>query len=758
MVLYLSHAHICLCMKTLKSLLVTCFVVLNIINVSGQSKFPFAYIDSIEVVQSNKLLYDPWTGGFNSPQFSEIDLDKDGKKDLFVFDKQGNTIKTFLNIGTSGVPKYKYAPIYQQYFPKGLESFALLADFNNDGKEDIFSYRSSSMILHKNTTKYNIPDFEIYYDDVIPAKIFTNSNVYCFVNDIPALTDVDDDGDLDILVFHLQGAKVDYFENQTTDPDTMMLKRITDCWGAFFESSTSDTIVLGGCKRSSTSNSRHIGSTISLIDLDGNGAKDIILGDVGSSHLNALYNSGSNASAHMNSVEYGYPVAGTPVDMESFIATFLIDADNDGKKDLLVAPNDIENGNDINNVWLYKNYGTTTDAHFVTPQKNFIVDGHIDHGTASRPVFTDVDGDGLLDIVVGGLGYFKYYSGSLYAPQYEARLAFYRNVGTAALPKFELITDDFGGLGVDSLRGAFPTFGDLDDDGDMDMLLGDIDGKIAYYKNNSGPSLTPNYTKITSNFFQIVGGPYAVPQLYDLNGDSLLDLIVGEKDGYMKLYLNTGTKSSPTFNNTPDKNKLGGIHIFKPGYHSAVAPFFTKMDSTNKTYLFVGTNFGEIIVYDSIDGNTLGNYTPIDTISICGGSVTPTLGNIMGNDSLELLVGQAAGGLTLFGVGDYELVEDTTLKDSSGIGIYGPELLEENVVIYPNPTQQVLNVELKSMEGASVAIEIFDVIGRKILERPSFVSSSRQVEQFTMDELKKGIYLVVIKSNKGSLVKKVLKN
>ena len=79
----------------------------------------------------------PWTGGMNSCQFSTIDLNADGIKDLFVFDKIGDRILTFINIGTANAVSYTFAPEYAVRFP-ALHSWVQLIDYNNDGKRRYF--------------------------------------------------------------------------------------------------------------------------------------------------------------------------------------------------------------------------------------------------------------------------------------------------------------------------------------------------------------------------------------------------------------------------------------------------------------------------------------------------------------------------------------------------------------------------------------------------------------------------------------------
>jgi FG-GAP-like repeat len=99
------------------------------------------YRDTIPVIESGSQLKSPWAGGINFSSFSQVDLNQDGKKDLVTYDKvcgSGGKLKTFLNIGNSGEAKYKHAPGYQNQFPAVTE-WALLFDYNNDGKNDLFT-------------------------------------------------------------------------------------------------------------------------------------------------------------------------------------------------------------------------------------------------------------------------------------------------------------------------------------------------------------------------------------------------------------------------------------------------------------------------------------------------------------------------------------------------------------------------------------------------------------------------------------------
>ena len=138
-------------------------------------------------------LLNPWAGGFNSVQFSEIDLDLDGIKDLFVFDRSGNKVSTFLNLGITGEVSYLHAPQYSTSFPKGLTDWVLLRDFNCDGKADIFTSAGGGVKVYLNTSvtqlQFDIHTQQLFYDSQPDSINPSYSNLYVNRIDIPAIDD-----------------------------------------------------------------------------------------------------------------------------------------------------------------------------------------------------------------------------------------------------------------------------------------------------------------------------------------------------------------------------------------------------------------------------------------------------------------------------------------------------------------------------------------------------------------------------------------
>jgi YD repeat-containing protein len=143
----------------------------------------------------------------------------------------------------------------------------------------------------------------------------------------------------------------------------------------------------------------------------------------------------------------------------------------------------------------------------------------------------DLDNDGDLDLI--GCGQSQYCRG-------------YENQGTLELPEWVSKTAWDVGVAVDYL--AMPTLGDLDGDGDYDLVVGVAAGTLVFFE-NTGDATAPVWASApidwSSGTFDI--GDYAAPALADLNGDGLLDMIVGRRYGDVRGFVNVGIASEPAW-------------------------------------------------------------------------------------------------------------------------------------------------------------------------------------------------------------------
>ena len=120
---------------------------------------------------------------------------------------------------------------------------------------------------------------------------------------------------------------------------------------------------------------------------------------------------------------------------------------------------------------------------------------------------------------------------------------YYENTGSRSQPGFTERTGAASPLdGIDTGRYSTSTFADLDDDGDLDLVVGDWYGTLNYYE-NTGSRSQPNFTERTFTANPLGGidvGWLSVPTFADLDNDGDLDLVVGEWDGTLHYYENTG--------------------------------------------------------------------------------------------------------------------------------------------------------------------------------------------------------------------------
>ena len=111
------------------------------------SQIDFSRNKNILVYHDTIAFNNAWNGGINSAQFSEIDLNLDGIKDLIIFDRSGNKLSPYLNIND----EFIFSPEYRDKFPS-IESWILIEDYNCDGMNDLFTYSNAGISVYINTS------------------------------------------------------------------------------------------------------------------------------------------------------------------------------------------------------------------------------------------------------------------------------------------------------------------------------------------------------------------------------------------------------------------------------------------------------------------------------------------------------------------------------------------------------------------------------------------------------------------------------
>lgn len=711
---------------------------------------------------SGKEMEFPWAGGLNSVHPSEIDLNLDGIKDLFIYDLSGGRISTFINRGTADKVDYVYAPEYIDKFPKAMESFVQFIDYNNDGRNDLFTFFNIGIKVFKNIST---PETGLKFQDVtndanrpylvsqyIPGPNGL-SNLYLSRGDVPAISDIDNDGDLDILAFGNTAATVYFHENFAADSGNLEkfdFHVATSCWGNFEEDFNSELIILdisckGGIEIPKNKRNKHAGSTLLALDVDGDGDKDLVVGDISSTRLTLLINGGDSTYADMIEQHVGFPQGTQAIDMSAFPAAHLLDVNNDGIKDLLVSPNTVGSVENATSLWYYENTGTNDLPVFVFRSDNLLQDNMIELGEGVYPAFFDHNGDSIPDLVLGNHGFYNDLQLSrslLKLYQLNENGDYYiKDEDLAGISSLILNVN----LGTPTLD-VSPAFGDLDGDGDKDLLVGDFEGKLHYFENVAFPGQPARFELRETNYKEIDVGGYAAPQLFDLDGDNKLDLLIGERNGNINYYRNTGSFNAPDFELVTEE--LGGVDVVPPfNFNGYSYPFFFL--SGNELKLLCGSQSGTIYYYDQIEPPF---ETPFRLVDSIFGNIREGLrssvsgGDLNGDGKLDLVIGNYAGGAALY---KSDLVYTNNDPD---INISKPR---EDLYFDILPVPSLGIIELRSnMKGFGEAIfdvDIFNVQGSKIFSKKNTSSKS-----FDLRFLSKGIYYLQLQNGQEQVIKKFI--
>ena len=594
----------------LKSKLLLVFITLFSAEMSnGQNTF--LKLDERPPVSINgSLLKYPWAGGLNSPLFNEFDFNGDAYMDLLLFDRVSNRYYPFVNDGLPGQVAYHFESKYIERFP-ALHDWIRTIDYDCDGDLDLFTYTNQAIGIYRNDYTSSTGLLFTLVTDTLYSDFGTLTNPISGNSaNVPALVDMDNDGDVDILTFSNSSSYVEYHRNMSFDSlgicGGFKFYFQPYCWGKFKLSGLANIAFLNDACRSNIvspvdpqNRSRHAGSVLIALDQDCDSDFDLLNGDILGENLLYLYNGGVPDTANVISQDSLFPSYNVGVNLRSLPAPAYLDVDNDGMKDLIVTPS-ANTGEDFNNILYYSNTTDNCSNVFSFTTNRLLINDMIDVGTAANVTWFDVDGDGLLDIISGNDKYFNV------NPSLEsARLAYFRNTGLATQTEFTLITDDWLNLASLNQLSLAPTFGDLDNDGDKDLLMGSAGGGLIYYQNNSG-----TFTFTSPQLQGISAGNNAVPQLVDVDRDGKIDLLVGNRSGKIRYYQNTGTSSNPIFTNS--SNFFGGVNVLKQGAAAGyAAPIL--FDNAGAFELLVGSESGYIYHYGNIDGNLAGNFTLIDS-------------------------------------------------------------------------------------------------------------------------------------------------
>ena len=291
----------------------------------------------------------------------------------------------------------------------------------------------------------------------------------------------------------------------------------------------------------------------SSVDLNKDGKSDMIIGNGDGVILYFLNTGTATNPSFTQKVGVDSPFDG--VDVGSHAASFLIDLDRDDDYDMVV-------GNAEGVLKYFQNIGSSTSAVFEQQTGTSNPFRDVSVGTFASPFVLSTTDKLSFDLYVGnGAGI----------------IFLYKSIGVGSTFVFKLQTGDDNPLdGIDVGNNAAPLAMDADNDGDIDVYVGNGDGKMPYFQ-NTGSLTNPVYTQQVGSFNPFDGveisrggrgvaverRDFAVPFSIDIDSDGHLDMLIGNQDQLL-FYKNSATLSNPTFLELKGSdNPFSSVNVFE---------------------------------------------------------------------------------------------------------------------------------------------------------------------------------------------------
>ena len=559
----------------------------------------FSVVDASGTPYSN-----PFYGGFNTPRPQFVDIDGDEDADLFV-QEQSDQIAFFEHVTEGDTSRLRWRT--DDYRELSVGEWFRFADLDQDGLPDLLTEQPYSHLrAYRNTGTATDPSFEVFADTMRTPE---GEAIFSDRQNIPNVTDVDGDGQLDLFLGRLDGT-ITRYEEAADSAGMPRFAHVTD----EFEGIEIVNQQMKGV--------RHGANTLTFADVDDDGDSDLFWGDFFEPGLLLIENTGSPGNPVLSGVPEPFPPS-DPLKTSGYNAPALADWTGDGRLDLFVG---VLGGADDANASLADNfyfYERRADGYRLRTRQ-FV--GGIDVGSESSVAVGDLDGNGTPDLLVAN---------KIDPTQGEtSRLYRVMNADPAEAPRYRRGT----ALDLPSAYHYAPALGDLTGNGRPDLVLGTWKGRLALYRNEADGGFAVLDESIVER-----DGRHATPALGDLTGNGRLDLVVGAADGAVYLYRNTGTDSDPSFGEETE--------LLPPsGDRSRSAPTLHDVNDDGVLDLIVGAEEG-LFVAENTGAPTAPAFADgARALSLDGAPrlATPVVRDLDGDGVPDLVSGTERGGLVLF--------------------------------------------------------------------------------------------------------------
>ena len=627
-------------------------------------------ITPFQIKVNNENVLNTFSGGMNNPEVQFVDLDGDNDFDALVLSSD-NTFEYYRNEGDEFSSDFKID--VNEFQDLEISDWFYFVDIDADEDFDLFT---GSRIISNFISFYRNIGNKFQHNFLIETDtLLENSNQPVFAENVsnPIFSDVDGDNDFDFIAGSQLGTLV-YYEN-VGSAENYEYQFVTNQW--------QNIVINDGLNKSN----HHGASSHEFVDIDSDSDLDLFWGDLFHTSLYFLENQGTPQNPNHVRVLDLFPMENNPINTRGFNMSRFTDIDSDNDLDMFIS--ELWSFDTPNLLMYYENIGDEINYNYQLSDKNFIET--LDLGVFSYPAFIDIDNDNDFDLIVG--------------IQKNGRgiLNCFENTGNFSNPTFELKDTLFGGINFD--LAISPTFGDLDNDGDKDLVLGSLNRFLLVYENRSN-GINFDFTLTdTLSFFSgetNLLSTNTTPILIDIDSDDDLDIAVGGFNGKLKLLLNNG--SPLNYNFEVVQNYFSDIDV-----GNASAPTLFDFNNDNILDLFVGNLEGKIFYFENTGSNINPNLNLITDSFIdenFGNYSVPVFVDIDNDSDSDLFIGNVKGGLYFYRNDDITGIYENTSANKL--------LVDFSLDAYPNPFNASVKIRIQLNDNVKANLNIYNLLGQKI--------------------------------------------